>query len=224
MLETVSVVDNARRLRLEVTIVRRLVAKKNALQLALRRGRSGKLHVKRQPVNTVCRLFLLFSLLTSWTARAQDPPFHTRVKLDVVGDQGLHDQIVSFASRELRSLNGVTLVDEKPEWIVSLAAREVVLESGKKAGFAIAYLVSASTEGDALERIVKDGGGSVSPSAWKTLHEQVDKAVIVVLFNVATGSPEDLQSTLQKIVASFDARTLEPIRKYWQKLNDEAHP
>ena len=105
----------------------------------------------------------------------------------------LKNQFNSNLNRELRSLGDITIVDTKPDFVVSVIVIKLTGDRPGLSGFSVATLV--------------------------TTRELTTGAEYVLDFKLRAGSLDDVKSFSQSIIADFDATTLEPNRKVWNSLH-----
>src|ERR1041385_3460071 len=89
----------------------------------------------------ICLVFICLRLLP-----AQDTPKHwsTTVSLSVDGimEGPLRNQVQSYIGRELRKLGDITIVDDKPEYTISLIGYNTNTKLGQTVGFTLSILVT----------------------------------------------------------------------------------
>lgn len=154
---------------------------------------------------------LLMSL--SLGARAQDavPARTTRVLIDVgCDDVALKSRITSFISREMRSLGDIEITDVNPSYKISVVAISVTLKSGYTAGHAVSTVISrplGNWSWALSKELTPENRESISSIISD--HESLEKHGLFV------GSEDGLRSSLEEMIAEFDAQELEPMRRFW---------
>lgn len=125
---------------------------------------------------------------------AQTPPkYVAKVQLSVLCEDGsLKSQFTSFLSRELRSLGDVTMVEEKPDFVISVGVLKVQKVGEITTGFAASSLVTKPLAADI-----------------------VTGPVLVLGHNLDVGATGDIQSKCQGMIADFDTSVLGPDRRLW---------
>ncbi|HKQ23146.1 MAG TPA: hypothetical protein VJT81_01735 [Burkholderiales bacterium] len=100
------------------------------------------LHAKVRHVVMLAALCLMAAWnLPNYAERTDPLKFTAKVRLHVSADTSIKSSIVSYLSRELRSLGDVEIVDENPGWELYVVAMEVTTVSGIKTGFALTSVV-----------------------------------------------------------------------------------
>lgn len=159
---------------------------------------------------------LAFLLATSQSLSAQKkpiPPYSTRVQLDLSTDSATEPVIRSYLTRELRTLPGVQIVDEKPYWRISLVVVPTETVGGIKTGYAISTVVLEKFREDLLDNLVPDDAKRVTQLMLSDKYSfEAHKLAVIPL--------ERLRDKCAEIVAQFDSERLEPERALWQKLRD----
>ena len=149
--------------------------------------------------------------------------------------------IESYIKRELRSLGDVEIVDKKdPERILSLTAIAHTSTSGNKTGDTSIAVMRASKRTcwsdilhalwDYQQTFEKDLSDAERKSRVRKMREIAnehgsfstyyypDLSLVVNIKN------KDLQNTCKEIVAEFDVKDLEPIRKINREINRSLNP
>ena len=149
--------------------------------------------------------------------------------------------IESYIKRELRSLGDVEIVDkEDPERILTLVAIAHTSTSGNKTGDTSIAVMRASKSTyrfnilDALidyqQTFEKDLSDAERNSRFRKMveiakeHDSSPAYYYPDLSLVVNIKDKDLQNTCKKIVAKFDVKDLEPIRKINRKINHSLNP
>jgi len=164
-------------------------------------------------VTSNVRSMAVATLLSSQTL-ARDPnnesPPHTRVQVIVdCDDSALKNRIVSFISRELRSLGDVDITDVAPMYKISIVAIAVRLRSGYTAGHAVSTVISSPLVN--LDWALSD---ELTPEAKKSLSEMLAAHESLDDHRVFVGNEEALRASLEELIADFDAAELEPTRRF----------
>lgn len=152
------------------------------------------------------------------TLCAQAPTAKTyRITLDVSADEAIKGEIVSYLSREWRSLSDVVLVDNAPEFRIEIIAMAIHEKGGSTLGYMLSMVV-AKPRNPAMVR------GAISAfvekeTARNFLFELFTEGEIFVYHTVVTGP--DLPKLCKKAVATIDGEVLEPERQWMQGLQDK---
>ena len=149
--------------------------------------------------------------------------FATTVHLSISynADATVKAQIISFFSRELRSLGDVTVVDEKGHYIIS-AVGVPLRAGGKTNGFALAivFLRQPQEAEWATDRWFHDmiGVEQVIPKRLDILRALLQHGPEYLDSYLETGPFDSLQNICQKVVALLDTNILDGARKEWNAV------
>jgi hypothetical protein len=153
---------------------------------------------------------------SSSLASGEDAVWRQRIAVSVTCNDGaLRSEITSFISRELRGLGDVDITDDNPSFKISVVAMSVKMQNGYDAGYAFSVIIT-SPLGD-WSWALSDKLNSQAKASIAQLfqgHESLEDDELVV------GNNDDLRQNLTEIIAKFDANSLEPRRKLWQKFKD----
>lgn len=162
-------------------------------------------------------MFFLLLCFLSLPAHGADPATSRhRVALHVsCENDALRSQITSFLSRELRSLGDVDITDQDPSFKILIVAIAARLKGGYEVGYAFSVIIT-SPLGDWSWALSKEltPEGKMAISKILGEHESLEDHQLLV------GGFSDLRQSLTEIIASFDAKKLEPRRRLWQQLKD----
>jgi hypothetical protein len=139
------------------------------------------------------RTVLLVLSVSSVVLAQSASPARFRVALKVSGDSMIASEIESHLKQDLGLLRDVELTDTKPDYTIDIIALEI--ESKAQISMGIAF-------------------------TWLTLYHPkgfFEDCSLIEDYRLLTVEREDLQGTCQKLVDRFDARSLEPHRKVFQK-------
>ena len=144
-------------------------------------------------------------LLTSTAVYAGDSGpqrFTTRVLVTVSADASLQNAVTSHLHRRLGSLDGVELVDARPDRIITVVAREMRSLGRYKTGIVLATTFAA-------------------PYYYPRLSNENDRTAGLFFGlsqNLYIDSADNLESLCRKIIEDFDAEQVEPRRKRFQRI------
>jgi len=138
-------------------------------------------------------------------AESGDARLFARVKLTVSASDSIKDSVQGCLTEELRALNNVRLVGDKPEWEISVLALDVRSTRGYRGGIAISTVVLPRFQNEKIAllfRPAEEGSGLAQTSnLWEypghSLHMDAS---------------DRLQVMCKQIAADFDARQLERSR------------
>lgn len=172
-------------------------------------------------------IFLLLSSITLNFAENYDwLKFNPKVKVDVSANDNINGEIVSYLSRELRSLGDVIVVDEKPDWTISIVALELTNKGGNNTGVALSILILSKPHSPLIEMGINDlyRLKKINKFEMDSLQQMIniDFGLVTEYEGhwLRTGSPDNLRDICNGIVADFDSKYLEPTREYFQKLKN----
>ena len=162
-------------------------------------------------LSLLATIFILSSTSVATAQESELPKF--RVKVFVSADENIEGKIKSYINRELRSLGDVELVDDDSEFELEIVAIEQMTESGNKVGIVLSTVISTKYDNWYLLTLV--------PASKK---EELDKQTANLYFFpdhwVKTGPTRSLRKLCNEIVADFDTKHLENIRKLERQYLD----
>ena len=136
-----------------------------------------------------------------------------RTDTSVANDDSLKSQFNSFLGRELRSLGDVTLVDDKPDFVMAVLVKRVS-EGGSVVS--VATLVSASLNASSLTTTLRLRG-RLDDSQSQLLTDYMKTGSRILDFSLQNTNLSDVQSICKQIIVDFDSRQLDPERKLWSQ-------
>ena len=122
-----------------------------------------------------------------------------RVQLKVSADPDLKDEVQKVMNSELRTLPGVVITDQSPDYTISVIALKVVNQSRRNVGTTFSVLISQSY----AERIHKVAALNLSPDVQEELSTTLQGAVRLRAHWVETGAAGQLPQICKGIVQSF---------------------
>lgn len=157
---------------------------------------------------------LLVAYLLPLICFAQEiKPFSGRVSVSVSASDNIKGEIESYISRELRSLGDIVVTDDNPRWILSIVALESTTKGGYKSGIELSIVILEPFDNSYLLNQVNETSKELISTMTSGLHSYSGHWLRV-------GSPEDLRSICNGIVADFDTQHIKPSRELWQKIID----
>jgi hypothetical protein len=168
-------------------------------------------------------LALAASLCAAPAVGQNAPPWSAKVRVRNSGENAVTGLVSSWLAEELRRWEGVQVVDSAPEWLIDIIVYEMRDQTGTVTGYALSEVVSArydpsqvvkalrerKTE-DRCRELLGDATALIEGEVW-TFAEHA----------LRTGSLDDLRRQIERLVANFDERQLEPSRKLWEKTHSE---
>lgn len=139
-------------------------------------------------------------------ADTSDTGFSARVRLAVAAPAAIKNTLTSQLERQLRSLNGVELVDSMPDFEINVVAMEVRSTRGYRGGIAISTLVLARFQYESMERLFRPAETARGLAQVSNLWEHPSHSLQM-------DASDRLQLMCKQIIADFDTRHLEKSRK-----------
>jgi hypothetical protein len=136
-----------------------------------------------------------------------------RVKLAVAAPDSIKDSVTSYFHRELRALSDVRLVNDKPDWEISVVALEIRSTRGYRGGIAISTVVLPRFNNEAMTHWFRREAKNVALAQTSNLwyrprhYLQMDAS-------------DRLQIMCKEIVADFDTKYLEPSRRKFREMQE----
>jgi hypothetical protein len=155
--------------------------------------------------------FLLF--LAIFPCGAQTPvKYSSTVQLLITcDDDSMKNQFSSFVGRELRALGDITIVDAKPDIVITSVIVKHTGVTQAINGFSVATLITSPESTGSLD-LIKD---KLEPWILLFLKNEMAEGSNILKFDLRIGSLRDLKSISEELVADFDAKILNPRRKFW---------
>ena len=160
------------------------------------------------------------SIAIANSQKGEPPKYSTTVKLAISGDDEIRNEVYSYISRELRSLSDVQIVKDKGEWVIQVVALQEQSKTGRTVGVAISSVTLKPLLRDryVLFILLPQIRASLSDTDYQHLLACLLESQYVRGHQVYSGSPEDLKTICQKIVANFDANSLKEAREDHQEI------
>lgn len=136
-----------------------------------------------------------------------------RVRLVVSAPDSIRDSVISYLNRELNALNDVQLVDNAPQWEISVVALEIRSTRGYRGGIAVSTVVLNRFQNEELAPLFRPAekawGLAQTSNLWKypshSLHMDAS---------------DRLQIVCRQIVADFETKHLGEIRKRFRESQE----
>lgn len=161
---------------------------------------------------------LLFALSNNASAQ-NDQKFSVRIGIEIVADQEIKNEALSYLSREFRSLNDAIITDQLPEYTFQIVILTAATKNGYPAGYAMSLVITEPID-QATIRIINDNL-NLNETQFEILNYLLARQKKINTHQLFTFPSDGLRGTLQKIVASFDAETLIPLRKSWERTSNQ---
>ena len=134
-----------------------------------------------------------------------------RVQVSVSSkDDSFEGLVKSYINRELRSLRDVEIVYRNPRWKLSIVALEDFTKSGRKMGVTLSTVILRRFDNQFLLSTLPENYRRLASLQTSGLYDHYDQWV-------NGGSNDDLRTICNEIVAKFDTRYLEKVRKSLRK-------
>ncbi|NOX35926.1 MAG: hypothetical protein GXO78_00140 [Calditrichaeota bacterium] len=168
-------------------------------------------------------LLLIFCFSYLFSQLHKENEFRLSILLTVSADEDLQSEILSYLTREFRSIPDVEIVEENPDWIISVVASKLMLKNGYIAGIAISvsYIQMPNKK---LKYAINRALYPINNEDKSVLY-LLNKSILFFLnlyvknltyfhhHELLLVPLEDLKQICQKFVAEFDGEYLEPQRK-----------
>jgi len=136
-------------------------------------------------------------------------------------DEALKSQVFSLLSRELRSLGDISIVDEKPYFVIT-ALVDRVQNVGTPVGlFAMATHISRPLDASTLTDCSRfpmtclPGLDTVRLAGLKIF---LDRSAVTYDLDLATGPLSQVQQNCKAIIADFDTKIAGQFRELWKQM------
>ena len=154
----------------------------------------------------ICGLSVLAALnLAAHAAESGDARFSARVKLTISASDGVRDSVQGCLTEELRALNDVRLVGDKPDWEISVLALDVRSTRGYRGGIAISTIVLPRFHNEKIALFFR-------PTEQRSGLAQTSNLWEYPAHSLHMDASDRLQVMCKQIAADFDARQLEKSR------------
>lgn len=162
---------------------------------------------------------LFFATTILVYAQEQSAKNTFRVTLDVSGSELIKGEVVSYISRELRSLTDIVLVDSDPDLRVEVVALANKDRLGNLLGYTLSIVVAKRLKPAFVRGVInafvhKDGERKLMLDLFSSQERLISHSIV-------TGA--DLQGLSKKIVADIDGEVIEAERKEWQSIVDDVN-
>jgi len=180
-------------------------------------------------------------LLCTSVSFAQETKNNIKVKLLILGDEGMEQDTESYLGRELRSLGDVTVVGSGEDCLLWCNIIKVITASGKLTGlaFSVAYCERQDVEGlyevrDKMFDIVTKISNLPKTKQQQELLESYQFIFADTLLSLPTigkysmqysslyiGGPNDLRTLCEAAITAFDSKYLKEKRAEFNNNNSE---
>jgi len=153
-------------------------------------------------------------------------PDTARVKLEVSAKEEIKGEITSYFTRELRAIKDVTIVDDNPDWLISVVALENKVNDGVSTGFTLSAVILRPIKKNIFEWDMETAArkGKLTPGQRTIIDTFISDGYHFESHLLRVGPTSDLKEMCQEIVADFDGKQLEDGRKMKQKWLDSITP
>ena len=127
----------------------------------------------------------------------------------------IKNDIISYISRELRSLGDVVVVDSQPNYTISIVALNSRNKANEDIGYAFSVVVTSELTGQYIATLTSDCKSNKNKDllfTWLATMSGIKSHILVV------GS--DLRKLCSDLVASTDAEVFEEMRRMYQRRMD----
>jgi len=136
--------------------------------------------------------------------------FSASVKLAVSATDGIKNSVTSCLDRELRALGDVHLVNDEPDWEISVLALEVRSTRGYRGGIAISTIILTRFENEKMENLFRPAdklrGLAQTANLWEHPSHSLD-----------IEASDRLDIMCKQIITDFENRYLAKSRKRFRE-------
>lgn len=153
----------------------------------------------------------------AFAAETRVAQFSVSVKLNVAASASIKDAVTSCLDRELRALHDVTLVGDRAQWEINVAALEVKSTRGYRGGVAISTVVASRFQNESIAPFFrpadKASGLTQTSGLWEYLGHYLHM-----------DSLDRLQATCRLIVADFERDHVEKGQRRFREMRESVKP
>jgi len=146
-------------------------------------------------------------------AEPDNAQFSAKVKLSVSASDSIKSSVTSCLNRELRTLTDLRLVDEKPDWELSVLALDVQSTRGYRGGIAISTVILARFQNEKMRLLFRPAEKALGLAQTSNLWEYPSHSLNM-------DASDRLQIMCKQIVADFDTKHLEKSRKRFRERQE----
>ena len=139
----------------------------------------------------------------------------TRVKLTVSAAGGVRDAVSRCLDRELRTLHDVQMVNETPEWEISVLALSVQSTRGYRGGIAMSAVFLPRFDNEKIARLFQSSGKAAGLAQTSNLWERPGHYLHI-------DASDRLEIMCRQVAADFETRKLDRNRKYFRETREPA--
>ena len=166
------------------------------------------------------RIFVAFSVLAalSFSGHAAETTGNqslARVKLIVSASGGIRDAVSKCLDRELRTLQDVQMVNETPEWEISVLALSVQSTRGYRGGIAMSAVFLPRFDNEKIARLFQSSGKAAGLAQTSNLWERPGHYLHI-------DASDRLEIMCRQVAADFETRKLDRNRKYFRETREPA--
>jgi len=148
-------------------------------------------------------LALLLPLVVA-PAFAQSSGQIIRVRVNVMADRSIQDQVGSLIRRELRGLHDVTVSEDNPDFVLQMFSGVSKLTSGRAAGYYISFVVYSPCDTNLLHLVCPTNAPPMLYKYFTSLVSLEDQGIAM---------ESDLRKTCEQVVAYLDSHSFDEYRK-----------
>jgi len=154
--------------------------------------------------------------ILSMAVHAAEPAnaqFSARVRLSVSATDGIKNAVTSCLNRELRALNDVYLVDDKPDWELNVLALEVRATRGYRGGIAISTVILTRFENEKMATLFQPADKPRGLAQTANLWEYPSHSLNI-------DASDRLDVMCKQIITDFDSGHLAKRRKRFRETQE----
>lgn len=166
------------------------------------------------------RIFVAFSALAALnvSAHAAETTGNqslARVKLTVSASGGIRDAVSQCLDRELRTLHDVQMVNDTPEWEISVLALSVQSTRGYRGGIAMSAVFLPRFDNEKIARLFQSTGKTAGLAQTSNLWERPGHYLHI-------DASDRLEVMCKQVAADFEARKLDRNRTQFPETQEPA--
>jgi hypothetical protein len=133
-----------------------------------------------------------------------------RVRVDV-DPSDIDSELISHLARQLRALGDISIVEDKPDYIIKVVSITNKTESGKIASYTAFYGVYTPVPIDALEIL------AMRDKSMTGLIPLFKGAEFEIRHYIQTIPPKSVDEACKEVVAHVDSEVFQPVRLVFEK-------
>jgi hypothetical protein len=142
-----------------------------------------------------------------------------RVQVVIKGDESIKNILESYVKRELRSLGGVIVTDNGPDYVIEIVALQTeTVEEHKLSSIGLSVVIRTPLDLSMIQ-VLAAATNMKKKDQDNIVRLYEGKDTLIQHFLLMT-SIDSLRGSCESIVADFYGDTLEPRRKLYERINE----